>query len=610
MKKIKNWVDHLSVKKKLIFYGYVTIAPVLILICLVLFIYNYQKIQDENLENDKVSVENLAESFGILQADIKDFSTYICINNDIHTLLVEEDVEEKNKNARLWLEEAPMAIVQDMMALKGHIKTIAIYPENGIRPYLRCMDASAYISDLEMIHNTEIYQETGKSKNRMIWRSVPKGSGDTYLSNRSDKIVLYREIFDLTQKKTLGYVVIGVSKEYFRSLCENILKNGEEGVLVLDPNGGELIKSGNIPDSITKELESAEFIKMNYKEREKHFVRGDYEIICSQQERNSSIVCKVVPRYSLQLQILDIAYMPATLLAGLLIGLLPLLLIISNTVTKPLRKLSAAINQVSDGNFDQQVEVMTHDEVGEVAECFNRMVHAIRDLIEENYVITLQEKESELAALQAQINPHFLYNTLDSLYWQALNEGNDEIAESILALSQLFRLVLNQGKREITVGQETELVSRYLQIQKMRFSKRLSYRVEVADEVKKAKIPKLILQPFVENAIVHGFENVSTPCELIVSGVREGDMIRFEIVDTGIGMRQDQIDEIWEAEPEQYRKQRIGRYAIKNIKERLQRKYGSRFTLEIKSEVGKGTKVILIVPFEEENNGIETFDRR
>lgn len=95
-----------------------------------------------------------------------------------------------------------------------------------------------------------------------------------------------------------------------------------------------------------------------------------------------------------------------------------------------------------------------------------------KKLIFYGYVITPAEKESELAALQAQINPHFLYNTLDSLYWQAMNADNEEIAESILALSQLFRLVLSQGKREVTVGQETELFSRYLQIQKMRFSKR------------------------------------------------------------------------------------------------------------------------------------------
>ena len=132
----------------------------------------------------------------------------------------------------------------------------------------------------------------------------------------------------------------------------------------------------------------------------------------------------------------------------------------------------------------------------------------------------------------------------------------------------------------------------------MRFSRRLHYEINVADEVKPAYIPKLILQPFVENAIVHGFENVSIPCYLTVTGSLDKGKIRFEIKDTGIGMRQDQIDDIWEEEPAQYARQRIGRYAIKNIKERLELRYHGDFELEIQSDVGKGTTVILCIPFE------------
>ena len=116
----------------------------------------------------------------------------------------------------------------------------------------------------------------------------------------------------------------------------------------------------------------------------------------------------------------------------------------------------------------------------------------------------------------------------------------------------------------------------------------------------KAKIPKLIIQPFVENAIVHGFENVSKPCELNLSGKREGEFLHFEIEDTGIGMSRDQIQEIWKQETDKYAKQRIGRYAIKNIKERLELKYGDKFKLEINSKIGVGTTVILILPYEGE----------
>lgn len=585
-------------EKKLIFYGYLIITPVLVLICLVLLFLNYRSLVDKQLETNVSNVNMLSDSIHVLQTEVKDFSTYICINNSVHDLLVNTNPEEKNKNAKLWQDDAPMQLVQDMISLKGHIKTIAIYPENGIRPYLRCMDGSSYLPDIETIRNTEIYQETIKSDNGMIWKRVSKGAGETYLLNRSDKVVLYREILDLTKKKRLGYIVIGVSQEQFLELSENLIQEEQEGVLILDKNGGELSRTGKISKKIENYLKREAFIKENYQNRKEHFVYDNFEVICKQADKNSSIVCKILPKKGMKALLLEVAYIPITLFLGILAGILPLLIIISNIVTKPLRNLSKAIYKFSTGDFQQRVEVTTEDEIGEVAKGFNQMVEAIRDLIEENYVIALREKESELAALQAQINPHFLYNTLDSLYWLATGSGNDEVAESILALSQLFRLVLGKGQREVSVGHEVELISYYLQIQKMRFSKRLDYEIVMEKDIENATMPKLILQPFVENAIVHGFENVSIPCKLTVTGKREGDYIKFQVQDTGIGMRPDQIAAIWEEETIQYKNQRIGRYAIKNIKERLELKYKENFELDIQSDVGKGTTVTLKIPYE------------
>ncbi len=515
----------MSVRKKLILYSYLTITPVLLVICLALIAHNYRQVRDERLENDRVSVHALAESWNMQQTDIKDFSTYICVNQEIHELLTCDNPEKKNENSRLWMDDAPMGIVQDMVALKGHIKTVAIYPENGVRPYLRGMDGSVNLATTDELRHAPIYQVAKNSENGMVWAHVEKGNEQIYEMNRTDKIVLYREIRNLAQKKTLGHITIGVSQEYFTSLSENALRS-DEALLVLDRNGGVLSSVGNVDEQLAEYLQSEDFVKADYRKRADHFGYGSYEVICMQLEKNASIICKIVPRYNVQTQIREAAYMPLLLLLGMLLALLPLLVIISNVVTKPLLRLREAIVEVSTGDFDHQVEITTQDEIGEVAQCFNRMVNSIRELIEKNYVITLQEKESELAALQAQINPHFLYNTLDPLYWQAIEADNEDLAESILALSQLFRLVLNQGQSEVSVS--------------------------------------------------------------------------HEIRDTGVGMRQDQIDALWEEEPNQYRKQRIGRYAIKNIRERLQRRYQGDFTLEIQSEIGKGTVVILTIPFEEE----------
>lgn len=592
--RIRKRIHYFSIKKRLVLYGYLTITPVLILICLALIYNNYHKTLKEEMQNDLANVKTLADSINILQTEIKNLSTYLCIDSEIQALLKNAD-ETKREYARFWYDEASMKIIQDMLAIKDYSTSLAIYPENGNAPYLYGMDGSVFLPSIQDVRQTETYRETLESENGVLWKYIPKYSDEIFLTSWTDKIVLCRAIYDLS-KNPIGYLVMGVQAEHFLELCENMMRDENETVLILDHSGGTLCQTGELNEEIAEFFQTEFPTEFPLPEGEKQFVYKGYNITCVQPDEKASIVCKVVPSY--QLSIADIVYMPVVLLLGMMVGLLPLLLIISTTITKPLQKLREAISKFALGDFEQQIPVMTHDEVGEVAECFNHMVGDIKQLINENYVITLREKESELAALQAQINPHFLYNTLDCLYWQATKEGNDEIAESILALSELFRLVLSQGKSEIAVGQEIELISHYLQIQKMRFSKRLSYSIEVEDSVKQALIPKLILQPFVENAVVHGCENVSKPCVLEVTAKKKGAFIQFRVLDTGQGMSQEQINKIWENEPEQYAKQRIGRYAIRNIKERLELKYHDNFKLEIQSSIGEGTIVTLMIPWE------------
>lgn len=187
------------------------------------------------------------------------------------------------------------------------------------------------------------------------------------------------------------------------------------------------------------------------------------------------------------------------------------------------------------GDFEQKVEVNGYDEIGELTDCFNQMVIDIKELIDKNYVMAIRERESELSALQAQINPHFLYNTLDSLYWQAL-QVNSELAEDIYALSKLFRLVLSKGQDLIPIAREKELIYYYLQIQKMRFQKKLQYTIAIEENILAYKIPKLILQPFVENAIVHGLESTGENSRIEVTGQLEQNHIVFRVKDNGVGM--------------------------------------------------------------------------
>ncbi len=317
-------------------------------------------------------------------------------------------------------------------------------------------------------------------------------------------------------------------------------------------------------------------------------------------EESGFITCLLIPDSIITGRLMEILYTPALMLLGVLAGLFPVLNLVTNIVTKPLKKVNQAMLEFCKGDFERQVEVETHDEVGEVAVCFNQMVTDIRKLIEDKYVMELREKESELTALQAQINPHFLYNTLDSLYWQAQEAGQEELSENILSLSSLFRQVLGEGKSVTTVEQECSLVREYLKVQKMRFSRRLEYTIDVEREIYGERIPKLILQPFVENAVVHGFENIDSHCSVYVGGKKHGRSMEFIIEDTGVGMTKEQVDSLLDMdEAERYKGQRIGRYAIKNVKERLTLMYRDRFEMRVDSSPGNGTRIFLRIDMSE-----------
>jgi len=600
MRSINNWIYNLSIRRKIVLYIYLVISPILIIISLFVFVKNYQITLTTQQETNTKLVNSLEDSIKVIKADVEDFSIYICINNDILNILKSDEPAVLNKDTKLWFNRAPMQIIEDMIASKGYTKTIAIYPENGIRPYLRCIDSSVYLASIEDVRATEMYRQAILSKGESTWARVSKTDTGTYQANRSDKLVMYREIFDLSKKTPLGYLAIGMEADKITDLCKNAVQQDNEGVVVLCRTGDELVRYGKIDDGILAYIQSAEYRSVDYRKRADSFDYGSYHVFCSQNARNGFIVCKMVPKSNSDRQIYNVALMPFLLLSVLLIGMWPLLVLVSNIIAKPLGRLSHAMNQFKQGDFSQQVPVAANDEVGQVTECFNQMVLEIKELIDNNYVITLKEKESELNALQSQINPHFLYNTLDSLYWRAQNDGNEEIAEDIFALSQLFRLVLGQGKAIIAVRHEKELITRYLQIQKMRFSKRLDYEIDIDEKILDYYIPKLILQPFVENAIIHGLEKTGNPGSIYVNGRMHDGYLEFTVKDTGVGMTEEQVKAIWEADDTRRNEShRIGGYAIKNVKERLELKYRSDYQLKIESTVGIGTTVTIILPAEE-----------
>lgn len=272
----------------------------------------------------------------------------------------------------------------------------------------------------------------------------------------------------------------------------------------------------------------------------------------------------------------------------------------SDTIRRPLRRLRSLMGTTNN------MAAMLHsfdplDEVGQIADRFVRMMSENQELNDRVYEALLSRKEAEFRALQAQINPHFLYNTLESLNGLALANGQNEMSEVIGALGKFFRIALSQGSEEIRVADEAEHAGAYVRVQQFRFKDKLEWISEIDEDIVHCRVPKLIFQPIVENAIYHGAKRRKEVVYLMLSGVREEGRLRFSISDDGNGIPEQRLEEIRRALDGQHEAVSAIGFGLRNVHERL-RHYGSEFGVQIASELGKYTTVTLYIPIREEQS--------
>jgi two-component system sensor histidine kinase YesM len=294
--------------------------------------------------------------------------------------------------------------------------------------------------------------------------------------------------------------------------------------------------------------------------------------------------------------IANIGTIRSTILAYALIGLAVSLLLsflLSDRLTRPIKKLQADMKIVEKGNFGIQTEINQMNEIGQLGRTFNLMVSRIRNLMQEIIHTQENKRKSELQLLQAQINPHFLYNTLDSIVWMAEQKKNEEVVLMTSALAKLFRASITKDQELVEVRVEMDHITNYLLIQKMRYHEQLDYTIEFSDDILNCKTLKILLQPFVENAIYHGIRNKPDSGMIKIRGWEENDRVVFEVEDNGLGMTPEQLARIWTHEDDGIKRKGIG---IHNVNERIRLYFGHDYGIRIRSEYGDGTCVTITIP--------------
>ena len=270
----------------------------------------------------------------------------------------------------------------------------------------------------------------------------------------------------------------------------------------------------------------------------------------------------------------------------------------ARSITLPIQKLRDSMKKVQEGDFSvSDVVVDSKNEIGSLTKSFDVMTHRIHELMEQNVHEQEEKRKSELKALQSQINPHFLYNTLDSIIWMAEGKKNEEVVLMTASLARLLRQSISNEDEVVPIANEVEYARGYLTIQKMRYKDKLEFQIEVDSSILYIPLIKLVLQPIIENAIYHGLKYKESKGLLIVKGFMKDGNAVLQVIDDGVGMDEETLAHIYDKHKVNYHSNGVGVY---NVQKRLKLYYGEDYGITYTSELGKGTTATITIPGRQE----------
>jgi len=441
---------------------------------------------------------------------------------------------------------------------------------------------------------SEAYQGAAAFPGQVIWMGISDNLVSGTNTEEKQKVISASyAITDEESGEVLGVLVVELHPNTFSTLLlsgQNIFQN--QYTFIIDENDSVIANNrsidqewiGMITDKFNQGLRKFEITSNN----RNYYVCGQYNGMTGWETYSVIATDQIFPQAGTLRYFIMLFVAISTLIASIII------MGVSYTMTRPINDLSKAMRKVNEEDFSVQIKNRRNDEMGKLIDSFNFMTNKINSLIREVYQEKIAQKNAELEALEAQINPHFLYNTLDSINWMLIAKEEYEISDVIISLGNLMKYCVDKNNAMVTLEQETDYVVSYLFIQKIRMEDRLEYEINVPESLKQFRVPKLILQPLVENAIKHGIEPHKEGGIVRIRVLEQEDAISIEVEDNGKGideMRLRQLEGHLSGEDQEFTS--IG---INNVDKRIRLHYGEEYKIRIVSDFGKGTRVIITIP--------------
>ena len=413
--------------------------------------------------------------------------------------------------------------------------------------------------------------------------------GQTMQSNGADGLVIARAVYG-SDGEVSGYVLVRIPQGGFGALLGGSF--GEQNdVFLLDGTWRQIYCSDSIRADETISSLRAQLLSGAA------LGGGDYNVyLCQSPDTGFTLALRQPKVYTREVMATVYSTCAAMGILCLLLGLLCAWLL-SRYLSKPVNELDEAMKRVEKGDYAAELSSDREDEMGRLTASFNRMTREYRQNLERSVQRERELNETELSMMQAQLNPHFLYNTLDSIKWLGVTNGVPQVAAVASGLAVLLRAGISGG-RLITLERELELLEKYLDIQSLRFEDRFAWEIDVDERFQHCRVPKLILQPLVENSIIHGVANMDDGYIKLSAREKSGTLI-LSVQDNGVGIPQDVLD--WLNDPD--RDVPGGHLGLKNVDRIVRLYYGGDYGISAYSAAGEGSRVELRLPMNKEGNG-------
>ncbi|GGD91633.1 cache domain-containing sensor histidine kinase [Paenibacillus nasutitermitis] len=398
----------------------------------------------------------------------------------------------------------------------------------------------------------------------------------------------------------LGYLFVGIDENLFSQIIFGSVDMGEGSDQVIVNGSGTLLSSKNhlfpTGDGISPEDPLLKWIEPPKVTGTVSTETGLYFAVYSHNEELDWKIIGLVPYDYLNTESKDIQKEILWIVLLCILFAFLFTMFISASVSMPLKKLISGMNQVMNGKLHAKISDDGQDEIGYLSDKFNNMTQELSMQIDKVNVEQAKKREVELQMLQAQINPHFLFNTLNSLKWTALLSQADSVSNGLGALAELLRSTIIQKDERISLRNELGNLSNYLIIQQVRYGTSLKMEYVVPEDLLHSQVLKFMLQPLVENAIIHGFEGLDREPRIVIAAERYGNTLKIILQDNGKGIPEDKLNRLLESDGNP-NKDRLANIGVGNVRERIKLHFGESYGLEITSEINQGTTIFITIPF-------------